>query len=232
MFSFSQIGFGTGIAPFRAFWEQRHAEKKNASKNVQLGTVKFFFGCRNAKTQLYRRDIVSMIAQGIISDYYVAFSRKNGKPKKYVQHLLQNKAVAKEIAKMVFQQGGHIYVCGDVSMAADVETVMAKILVQYADGDGQIIEKLKVSYNFHLLRVLNFLFYQESNRYHEDIFGVTKSAKTIEPIEDVVGPVKEVSEAPLEFASVVKEDNYIPITNVSFCRKRKLMVSTFWRPFW
>lgn len=95
-----------------------------------------------------------MIAQGLIADYYVAFSRKTGKPKKYVQHVLQNKTVAKEVAKLVLQQGGHIYVCGDVSMAADVERVLAKILSQHEEafgeggGNGQIIEKLKVNMNF------------------------------------------------------------------------------------
>lgn len=134
--------------------------KKNLSKNVQLGTVKLFFGCRNAKTQLYRRDIVSMIAQGLIADYYVAFSRKTGKPKKYVQHVLQNKAVATEIAKMVLQQGGHIYVCGDVSMAADVEKVMAKILGHHEKvaGGDRIIEKLKVNLGLYKC-ILQYIFF-------------------------------------------------------------------------
>ena len=105
--------------------------------------MKLFFGCRDTKTQLYRRDIASMIAQGVISDYYVAFSRKTNKPKKYVQHILQNKGVAKEICKMVLQQGAHIFVCGDVTMAADVETVLAKIL-GHDNADGRVIEMLKV----------------------------------------------------------------------------------------
>lgn len=73
------VGPGTGIAPFRAFWE--HRSKMKDLNQAEYGEMKLFFGCRFPSMQLYRREIESMIENGIITDYYVAFSRKSGEPK-------------------------------------------------------------------------------------------------------------------------------------------------------
>ena len=73
------VGPGTGIAPFRAFWEHR-ARMKELSQ-ATYGQMKLFFGCRYPSMQVYRREIEAMMAQGVISEYYVAYSRNAGQPK-------------------------------------------------------------------------------------------------------------------------------------------------------
>lgn len=74
------VGPGTGIAPFRAFWEHRH-KLKELNHGAEYGEMKLFFGCRYPSMQLYRREIEQMLKDGVISEYYVAYSRKSDEPK-------------------------------------------------------------------------------------------------------------------------------------------------------
>lgn len=73
------VGPGTGIAPFRAFWQ--HRAKMIGLNQAEYGQMKLFFGCRYPSMQLYRREIESMQEEGIISEYHVAYSRKAGQAK-------------------------------------------------------------------------------------------------------------------------------------------------------
>ena len=73
------VGPGTGIAPFRAFWEHRYKMKE--LNQAEYGEMQLFFGCRFPSMQLYRKEVEGMIKNGIITEYYVAFSRKADEPK-------------------------------------------------------------------------------------------------------------------------------------------------------
>ncbi|XP_074672730.1 nitric oxide synthase 3 [Strix aluco] len=88
-----------------------------------------------------------------------AFSREPGTPKTYVQDVLRTQMAA-EVHRVLCQSAGHMYVCGDVTMATEVLQTVQHILVQQAGMTlgqaGDFISELR-----------------DKNRYHEDIFGLT-----------------------------------------------------------
>lgn len=74
------IGPGTGIAPFRSFWEHR-AKLKELNKDVEYGKIKLFFGCRYPALQLYAKEIKEAMINNVIKEYHVAYSRQPDHPK-------------------------------------------------------------------------------------------------------------------------------------------------------
>lgn len=118
------IGPGTGIAPFRAFVEERQALDA-PGKNW------LFFGDRNFRTDfLYQREWQRYVKDGVLTKIDLAFSRDT-EDKVYVQHRLreQGKAVYEWL-----QEGAHLYVCGDAEhMARDVHTALIDVIAQHGD---------------------------------------------------------------------------------------------------
>ena len=114
------IGPGTGIAPFRAFLQERlkmHSQGKNW----------LFFGERNRATDFYYEEFFKRLeTQGKI-ELDVAFSRDQ--PEKiYVQHKMLEQ---KEKLWQWIQEGAYLYVCGDANkMAKDVENTLVQIGVE------------------------------------------------------------------------------------------------------
>ncbi|XP_075754273.1 nitric oxide synthase 1 isoform X1 [Pelodiscus sinensis] len=152
------IGPGTGIAPFRSFWQQRFFEIEH--KALKPCPMILVFGCRQSKIDhIYKEETLLAKNKGIFKELYTAYSREPDKPKKYVQDVLQEQ-LAQSVYKALKEQGGHIYVCGDVTMAGDVFKAIQRIVKQQGqlsvEQAGAFISKLR-----------------DDNRYHEDIFGVT-----------------------------------------------------------
>ena len=118
------VGPGTGIAPFRAFLQDRKASGA-AGKNW------LFFGDQKAAYDyLYREELEAMQREGLLTRLDVAFSRDQ-EAKVYVQHrMLENAA---ELYAWL-EAGAYFYVCGDASrMAKDVDVALHKI-VETAGG--------------------------------------------------------------------------------------------------
>jgi sulfite reductase (NADPH) flavoprotein alpha-component len=113
------VGPGTGVAPFRAFLEERRAV-------AATGRNWLFFGDQKAlRDFLYRDELASMKEEGLLTKLDTAFSRDQ--PEKiYVQdRMIENAA---EIWSWL-QDGGYFYVCGDaVRMAKDVDSALHKIV--------------------------------------------------------------------------------------------------------
>eukprot|EP00731_Ephydatia_muelleri_P028222 Em0019g1095a len=127
------IGPGTGIAPFRAFIQERVLT--NAS-----GETRLYFGCRHRlKDFLYREELESWSAAGKIV-LRTAFSRDQAK-KVYVQDLIIGDGAT--LWQLIEKQNAHIYVCGDASnMAKDVHTALLKVFV----GHGGLSESQATEY--------------------------------------------------------------------------------------
>jgi len=102
------IGPGTGLAPMRGFLQQRQA-------SAERGPCVLFFGCRSDTDYIYHDDLKAFLADGTLSQLHVAFSRKVGVAKTYVQDLVRKQA--EELWPLI-AQGGHIYVCGDAGAMA------------------------------------------------------------------------------------------------------------------
>ena len=115
------VGPGTGIAPFRAFLQDREA-------SGAAGPTWLFFGDRNRATDfLYETEINDWLSRGVLKRLDTAFSRDQAE-KVYVQHrMLENAA---EIWRWL-EAGGYFYVCGDASrMAKDVDQALHRIAEQ------------------------------------------------------------------------------------------------------
>jgi sulfite reductase (NADPH) flavoprotein alpha-component len=118
------VGPGTGIAPFRAFLEERRASGAK-------GKNWLFFGDQRATTDfLFREEVETMQREGTLHRLDLAFSRDQSE-KIYVQNRMTEHA--KELYAWL-EEGGGFYVCGDASrMAKDVDAALHQV-IQTAGG--------------------------------------------------------------------------------------------------
>jgi len=114
------VGPGTGIAPFRAFLEERAA-------TGATGRNWLFFGDQHEATDfLYREEIKGFVRKGILHRLDTAFSRDQGR-KLYVQNRMMTQAM--ELFTWL-ERGAHFYVCGDAGrMAKDVDAALHHVLL-------------------------------------------------------------------------------------------------------
>lgn len=113
------VGPGTGVAPFRAFMQER--EEIGAT-----GKSWMFFGDQHFVTDfLYQTEWQGWLKDGVLTKMDVAFSR-DAEEKVYVQHrMLEN---SKELFQWL-QEGAYFYVCGDKDhMAKDVQNTLIEII--------------------------------------------------------------------------------------------------------
>ena len=115
------IGPGTGIAPFRAFLQER--EYRNSSGKNWL-----FFGDQTKNDDfIYKNELEDFISSGVLNKLDLAFSRDQ-KNKIYVQNVMyENK---NEFYNWL-ESGAYLYICGDANrMAKDVEDMIIKIIME------------------------------------------------------------------------------------------------------
>ncbi len=137
------VGAGTGIAPYRAFLQQREM-------NDLKGGSWLFFGDRRFKADfLYQIEWQKLLESKHLEKMDVAFSRDQ-KDKIYVQHkLLENKA---ELFQWI-EEGAYFYLCGDMKyMAKDVNKTLLKIIQE----QGGVSEAKAVEYVKKLKREKRF----------------------------------------------------------------------------
>ncbi len=122
------VGPGTGIAPFRAFLQERQAT--GATGRSWL----FFGGRRRATDFLYEDEITGFRRSGVLTRLDTAFSRDRADgTKDYVQHHML--AHAAELYAWL-QEGAHLYVCGDADrMARDVHRALHEVVAVAAGLD-------------------------------------------------------------------------------------------------
>jgi len=142
------IGPGTGVAPFRAFVEER--ECRGAGGRNWL-----FFGDRRFRTDfLYQTEWQRWLRDGVLDRLDVAFSR-DGRDKVYVQDRMRENAA--ELYAWL-QDGAHVYVCGDAErMAPDVH----RALIEIVAGEGGLGEEQATDYVKGL---------QRDRRYQRDVY--------------------------------------------------------------
>jgi sulfite reductase (NADPH) flavoprotein alpha-component len=137
------VGAGTGIAPYRAFMQQREM-------NELKGGSWLFFGDRRFSADfLYQIEWQKLLETKHLEKINVAFSRDQ-EEKIYVQHkLLENK---EEVFKWI-EEGAYFYLCGDMKyMAKDVNKTLLKIIKE----QGGISEAKAVEYVKKLKREKRF----------------------------------------------------------------------------
>jgi sulfite reductase (NADPH) flavoprotein alpha-component len=120
------VGPGTGVAPFRAFLEEREA--RGAAPGAKKGRNWLFFGDQKRATDfLYEDQLVDWERRGVLSRLDLAFSRDQA-DRIYVQQRMRENAT--ELWQWL-EAGAHFYVCGDAKrMARDVEDVLLQIAAE------------------------------------------------------------------------------------------------------
>lgn len=148
------IGPGTGVAPFRAFVQER---AKQAADGENVGRTLLFFGCRKQDEDFLYKDEWEEYkkALGDKFELITAFSRE-GPQKVYVQHRLKERA---EEVNELLEQKAFVYVCGDAAnMAREVNTVLGQIMVAQRGISEAKAEEI----------VKNM---RASNQYQEDVWS-------------------------------------------------------------
>jgi sulfite reductase (NADPH) flavoprotein alpha-component len=134
------IGPGTGIAPFRAFLQERDARGASGKNWLFFGNPHF------TQDFLYQLELQSYLKRGVLSKLDVAFSRDQA-AKVYVQDKLRKHGA--EVWRWL-QDGAHLYICGDANrMAKDVQQALIDIVQQYggktADEAQHYLDELRVA---------------------------------------------------------------------------------------
>ena len=116
------VGPGTGVAPFRAFLEERRV-RGATGKNWLL------FGNPYRKTDfLYEEEFIQMQKEGVLSRLDLAFSRDQ-EQKIYVQHRMEEEGA---LMWEWLEGGACFYVCGDASrMAKDVDASLHRVVEKH-----------------------------------------------------------------------------------------------------
>ena len=120
------IGPGTGIAPFRAFMQQRAADGAEGKNWLFFGNPHF------TEDFLYQVEWQRSVKEGVLSRIDLAWSRDQ-KEKIYVQDKLREQGA--ELWRWI-NDGAHIYVCGDANrMAKDVEQALLEVIAEFGAMD-------------------------------------------------------------------------------------------------
>ena len=133
------VGPGTGVAPFRAYLQER---KVIGAK----GKNWLFFGSQHEHCDFaYRDEFEAFKKEGILTRLDCAWSRDQSE-KIYVQHRMKENAA--EIWKWLDGEGAHFFVCGDARrMAKDVDATLRKIVQEHGGKNmgeaNEYVEKLK-----------------------------------------------------------------------------------------
>ena len=133
------IGPGTGVAPFRAYLQER---KVTGAK----GKNWLFFGAQHVNCDFaYEEDFDAFMKEGTLTRLDCAWSRDQAQ-KVYVQHKMAENAA--EIWKWIDAEGAQFFVCGDARrMAKDVDATLRKIVQEHGgksvEQANEYVEKLK-----------------------------------------------------------------------------------------
>lgn len=126
------IGPGTGIAPFRAFMQQRAAEGAGGKNWLFFGNPHF------TEDFLYQVEWQSYVKEGLLTRIDLAWSRDQ-KQKIYVQDKLREQGA--ELWRWI-NDGAHIYVCGDANrMAKDVERTLLDVIAEFGGMDTEAADE-------------------------------------------------------------------------------------------
>ncbi|TRY52171.1 Pyruvate:ferredoxin oxidoreductase/NADPH-cytochrome P450 reductase PNO [Cryptosporidium tyzzeri] len=138
---------GTGIAPFRAFIQNKKYIRDVLKE--EIGPVILYFGCRYYDNDyLYREELENYVKEGVITSLNIAFSRdpKGYKTsnceniryaqKMYVQHLMLENS--QEIYENMIEKCGYFYLCGTKQVPIDIRKAMIQIIIRHSSTTEQV----------------------------------------------------------------------------------------------
>ena len=123
------IGPGTGIAPMRAFLQERRHQRETLGAEA-VGETDLYFGCRRKNEDfIYEDELMEFTRDGTLTNLHLAFSREGAAgQKRYVQHIMEESSHAARIWDLMSNHGAHIYVCGGTTMGQQVKATVENII--------------------------------------------------------------------------------------------------------
>ncbi|NWX02209.1 MTRR reductase, partial [Caloenas nicobarica] len=157
---FMMVGPGTGISPFIGFLQHRQ-KLREEHRDWEFGETWLFFGCRHRDRDYLFKQLRCFLENGTLTHLKVCFSRDSSTAEvaspKYVQEVIR--LYAKEVARVLLQEGGYFYVCGDKKHMADgVSDAVVDILSMEME-----VDKLEA------MKILAML--REAKRYLQDVWS-------------------------------------------------------------
>ncbi|WP_421182612.1 assimilatory sulfite reductase (NADPH) flavoprotein subunit [Aeromonas dhakensis] len=126
------VGPGTGIAPFRAFLQEREAQGAEGNNWLFFGNPHF------TQDFLYQVEWQRYVKSGLLNKISLAFSRDQAE-KVYVQHRLRE--AGQELYQWL-EAGAHFYVCGDANqMAKDVQEALLDVIAEHGHKSREEAEE-------------------------------------------------------------------------------------------
>jgi len=149
------VGAGTGIAPFRAFLQERATLLRMGR---EVGRTVLFFGCRNQYQDFIYDEELQELAQvlGERFSLITAVSRLDRGTKAYVQDRVRENA--EEVAELLAKQDTYFYICGLASMARGVSNVVGDELSRRQGWDARQLKDFIESK-------------KRSKRWQQDVWG-------------------------------------------------------------
>jgi len=118
------VAAGTGIAPFRAFMQERMQQNGKGGNWLLFGNRHF------ERDFLYQAEWLKLVKSGTLDKLNIAFSRDSGVGDKYVQHVIASNAKAMHAW---IEEGAYLYVCGSVRMGESVELALKQVIMKQGD---------------------------------------------------------------------------------------------------
>ncbi len=132
---------GTGSAPFRAFTMRRQREAPSARNSLTL-----VFGARRAEELPYFGPL-KKVPEEFMAKHF-AFSRQEDGPKHYVQDQLREQS--EQVAQILADPNGHIYICGLKAMEQGVEEAFKDIARAKGMAWAEIRDRMRDEGRYHV----------------------------------------------------------------------------------
>lgn len=115
------VAAGTGIAPFRAFLQERG---RLSSVGREVGRMILFFGCQSEVDYLYKQELEELIAGPLAGKLEVVTAFSRASKKVYVQDRVQQRR--QEVLRLLKDKDAAFYICGAATMAKAVGSVLTE----------------------------------------------------------------------------------------------------------
>ncbi|ODV92675.1 hypothetical protein CANCADRAFT_11548, partial [Tortispora caseinolytica NRRL Y-17796] len=138
-------GLGTGLAPFKAFLEEKQWQK---DQGHDVGEVYLYLGSRHRRQEyLYGEEWEGYLADGLLTHLGAAFSRDQAE-KIYIQDRMRQSM--DELVDLIGEKGGYFYLCGPTWPVPNITSILEEVITTHATRKGhspgdmrKVIEELK-----------------------------------------------------------------------------------------
>lgn len=132
-------GLGTGLAPFKAFIEERQYQLEHGA---EIGEIYLYLGSRHKRQEyLYGEYWESYMSEGVLTHLGAAFSRDQA-AKIYIQDRIRENLTT--LKDLIVNKGGHFYLCGPTWPVPDISACLQDVFEEDARDKGIKVDSAKL----------------------------------------------------------------------------------------